>query len=165
MSIEITWTITALIAVSSFLSPIAVAIINNRHHTKIRAIELEHDERLKQIDLHQQALIRQADIYYADKKTAFSAFAKASGAFSLSKQTAQTYETLHASIDTALLFCNPENQKLLIDFQNYVDAQVFGSEYSIHSRAEYSKALNKISLSLNKELESTKPIIDCKSGK
>ncbi len=44
MNVNITWTITAIIAVSSFLSPIAVAIINNLHHAKMRKLELEHDE-------------------------------------------------------------------------------------------------------------------------
>lgn len=69
MSLDITWTITAIIAVSSFLSPIVVAIINNRHQARLRKYELEHDRQIKQIDLNQQALIRQADVYYADKKS------------------------------------------------------------------------------------------------
>ena len=33
MTFDVTWTITAIIAVSSFLSPIAVAIINNMHNS------------------------------------------------------------------------------------------------------------------------------------
>ena len=47
MTFNITWTITAIIAVSSFLSPIAVAIINNHHHVRIRKMELEHDEYMR----------------------------------------------------------------------------------------------------------------------
>lgn len=34
MDFQITWTITAIIAVSSFLSPVVVAVINNRHHSQ-----------------------------------------------------------------------------------------------------------------------------------
>lgn len=44
MTIEITWTITAVIAVSSLLSPIFVALINNRNNAKIRNLELEHTD-------------------------------------------------------------------------------------------------------------------------
>ena len=51
MTIEITWTITAIIAVSSFLSPIFVARINNKHQEKLRKLELEHDEYMRQLDL------------------------------------------------------------------------------------------------------------------
>ena len=74
MAIEITWTITAIIAVSSFISPIFVAIINNKHQIKMRRLELEHDEYMRQLDLQQQTMVRQFDIYYADKKSCFSQF-------------------------------------------------------------------------------------------
>ena len=57
MEINITWTITAIIAVSSFLSPIAVAIINNRHHAQIRKMELKHDEYMHWLDLQQSTTI------------------------------------------------------------------------------------------------------------
>lgn len=165
MKFDITWTITAVIAVSSFLSPIFVAIINNRHHTKLRKMELEHDEYLKRLELQQHASIRQSDIYYSDKKSAFSEFVKCSGEFSIDRQRGGRYQVLHSAIDNALLFCNPKNQKHLNDFLNYIDTQVFGSTSGINERVEYSKRLNEICLSLNQELESTKPVIDCESCK
>lgn len=71
MEINITWTITAIIAVSSFLSPIVVAIINNRHHARLRKMELEHDEYIRWLDLQQTTTVKQFDIYYADKKKIF----------------------------------------------------------------------------------------------
>lgn len=162
MQFDVTWTITAIIAVSSFLSPIAVAIINNRHQIKMRKMELDHDDRIMQMNLQQQALTRQSDIYYSDKKVAFSDFTQCAGAFSLSRQSGERYHALHSSIDKALLFCNSENQKLLIDFRNYVDTEIYGSTYGQRERDEYSKALIEISLSLNRELELTKPVIDYK---
>lgn len=94
MNFDITWTITAVIAVSSFLSPVAVTIISNRHQAKLRALELEHDERLRKLDLKHQIVIKQLDIYYADKKDAFSNFLNAAGLFSIGKQSRQSYERL-----------------------------------------------------------------------
>lgn len=48
LKFDITWTITAIIAVSSFLSPIAVAVINNLHHAKMRRMELDYDRHIKE---------------------------------------------------------------------------------------------------------------------
>lgn len=159
MKFDITWTITAVIAVSSFLSPIFVAIINNRHHAKIRKMELEHDEYMHQLNLNQQSIVKQFDVYYADKKEAFSEFANTAGIFSMGKGSQRDYENLHSAIDKCMIFCNSENNQLLCDFQNYIDIQVFGGGYSPSERSEYSKRLNSVVLSLNKELQSTKPVI------
>lgn len=166
MNIDITWTITAVIAVSSFLSPIAVAIINNKHQAKVRRLELEHDERIMELELQQQSVVKQFDIYYVDKRESFSDFVKQAGQFSMSKQSVKHYELLHSAIDTCLLFCNSSNQQRLCEFQQYIDNQVFGATYTIVERTSYSQKLNEISLALNQELESTKPIIQretCKS--
>lgn len=164
MSLDITWTITAIIAVSSFLSPIAVAIINNRHQARLRKYELEHDRQIKQIDLNQQAIIHQADVYYADKKAVFMEFAKCAGAFSMDRSHTARYQALHSAIDNALLFCNSENQIMLIDFQILVDTELFGGSYTPDERADYSTRISKILMSLNKELESTKPVINSECG-
>lgn len=43
MNFDITWTITAVIAVSSFLSPVVVSWMNNKHHYKMRKLELQSD--------------------------------------------------------------------------------------------------------------------------
>lgn len=165
MNIDITWTITAVIAVSSFLSPIAVSIINNKHQAKIRKLELEHDTHARQLELYNQAIAKQFDVYYADKREAFSEFVKNAGVYSMGKQSTRDYECLHSALEKALLFCNVENQTLMINFLNYVDTDAFGGGFSQGERTTYSKYLTEISLSLNKELESTKPVIDCESSK
>lgn len=94
MNLNITWTITAIIAVNSFLAPIFVALTNNKHHSQIRKLELEHDANLRQIDLQQQANIHQVEIYYSDKKQAFSEFIVAAGNFSKSRSNSHMYEAL-----------------------------------------------------------------------
>lgn len=161
MKFDITWTITAVIAASSILSSILVAIINNKYQSKIRKMELEHAEYMHQLDLHQQSTIRQFDIYYADKKKAFSDFAAEAGNYAFNTQSAHSYNALHSSIAKALLFCNTENQIMLCDFLKRAD-DIFGKPFSLDDRYAYSQVLNKVSLSLNNELQSTKPVIQSK---
>lgn len=164
MKFDITWTITAVIAASSILSSILVAIINNKYQTKIRKMELDHAEHMHQLDLQQQFTIRQFDIYYADKKKAFSDFATEAGNYAFNTQNTHSYNSLHSAIDKALLFCNAENQIMLCDFLKYADS-IFGQPFSFEDRYAYSQTLNKVSLSLNNELQSTKPVIQCECGK
>ena len=164
MKINITWTITAIIAVSSFLSPIAVAIINNRHHARIRKMELEHDEYMRWLDLQQATVIKQFDIYYADKKKAFADFANAAGQFSHSKQSINVYQSLQSTTHIAMLYCNKSNYDLLSDFLAYADS-IWGNGYTKNERGEYTKTFTSIATALNKELASTKPVIQRKPSK
>lgn len=161
MKFNVTWTITAIIAVSSFLSPIFVAIINNRHQAKMRKMELEHAEHIRWLDFQQSTVIKQFDVYYEDKKKAFSDFAHAAGLFSFAKEEENEYQLLQASAHKAMLFCNQSNYDFLSDFLEYVD-DIFGSGYTKTERDEYTKTLTSIITSLNEELASTKPVIQCK---
>ena len=164
MEINITWTITAIIAVSSFLSPIAVVIINNRHHARIRKMELEHDEYMRWLDLQQTTTVKQFDIYYADKKKSFADFANAAGQFSFAKEEEREYKMLQSSAHTAMLYCNKSNYDLLSDFLEYID-NIFGSGYTKAERDDYTKTLTSVITSLNEELASTKPVIQREPGK
>ena len=164
MTIEITWTITAVIAVSSFLSPIFVALINNRHQVKMRRMELEHIEYIRQLDFRQQSMLKQFDVYYADKKAAFSDFLRAAGAYSRGKRSRCDYESLQSSLQTSLLFCNAKSKASLLAFLEYAD-KIMGSSYTQHERNEYSKALSSVTNALGEELSLTKPVMDCKKGK
>ena len=164
MTLEITWTITAIIAVSSFLSPIFVAIINNKHQTKMRKLELEHDEYMRQLDIQQQLTEKQFDIYYSDKKTAFADFLRAAGAYSRGKKNPHDYELLQSSLQISLLFCNDGSKPLLLSFLEYAD-KISGGSYTERERDEYSKTLAAVTTALNRELTLTKPVMNCEKGK
>lgn len=43
--IDLTVTISVILALAAIVSPIATALINNAHHTKIRKMELEYEEK------------------------------------------------------------------------------------------------------------------------
>lgn len=163
MTFDVTWTITAIIAVSSFLSPIAVAIINNRHNTKMRKIELEHDEYIRWLNFQQSTIINQFNVYYSDKKNAFADFSNAAGQFSFAKEEEREYKMLQSSAHTAMLYCNKSNYDLLSDFLEYID-NIFGSGYTKAERDDYTKTLTSVITSLNEELASTKPIIQRNPG-
>lgn len=160
MKINITWTITAIIAVSSFLSPIFVAIINNRHHSKMRKLELAHDEQLRKLDLQQQNTIHQFDIYYADKKKAFSDFLQAAGDYYASKHTLESYMKVQATAHSALLFCNGTTQAKLFDFLEYVDT-VADEATDSSKRRQYSATLSMFAVAMSEDLELAKPCINC----
>ena len=54
MKVDLTWTITAIIAVASFMSPVIVTLLNNRHDYKLRKLEV--DSKIKQEVLSKFAL-------------------------------------------------------------------------------------------------------------
>lgn len=54
MKFDLTWTITAIIAVASFMSPVIVTLLNNRHNYKVKKLEI--DSKVKQDVLSQFSL-------------------------------------------------------------------------------------------------------------
>lgn len=160
MKIDVTWTITAIIAVSSFLSPIAVAIINNLHQAKMRKMELDHDRQIKELNLKQQAIIRQTDICYADKKNACSEVLRCAGTFASNKKSTEKYKNLHSAIDTAFLFCSYGTRRYLDYFLEQIDQTFFGDGLSESERISYSNEVSALANALSNDLESTKPVVD-----
>ena len=161
-SFDLSWTITAVIAIAAFLSPIFVAIINNYHSRLMRKMDIVHEEKLKDIDAYLELAKKQFDTYYYDKKTAFSDFLSAAGKFSTNKQYSSSYAEVHSSLQCALVFCNHETQTLLIKFLEYIDTTAFGQSYVSSEREKYSAHLQEIALQLSKDLASTKPTTNCK---
>lgn len=159
--LDLSWAITAVIGVVALLSPIAVAIINNYHAYKMRQLDIAHEEEKKKMELDHEAMQKQFEIYYADKRSAFSELLKEAGKFSTRKQSLDDYKALHSAVDNAILFCNPSTQQILISFIEQVDMEIFGGGCSEDERTLYTSLITKLSRQLNQELESTKPVIKC----
>lgn len=66
--LDLSWVITAVIAIAAFLSPVAVALINNHHAYKMKKLEFCHEENMKKLSLSHEAAQKQFEIYYTDKK-------------------------------------------------------------------------------------------------
>lgn len=157
--LDLSWVITATIAVAAFLSPIFVAIINNRHSRIMRQMDIMHQETIKKMESEAALIEKQFSIYYADKRAAFSDFLQAAGHFSSTTQSTSVYEALHSSADRALLFCNEYNRDFIIDFLKRVDEEFYGINASRTQRREYTSLITSIASSLNDELSATKPPI------
>ncbi len=140
MDIKITWTITAIIAVSSFLSPIFVAIINNFHQRKLRKLELEYDMSLKKLT-----------VFYENKKNAFSNFLCEAGKACTDMGLPPTELDFYAHAQTAILFASKENQLLISSFIQTAAEELDGtaSDFACH---KLQSQLSSIAIALNKEL-------------
>lgn len=154
MKFDITWTITSIIAVSSFLSPVLVAIINNRHQRKMRKMELEHDIAVKKLTIH-----------YEDKKKAFSDFLFNAGIMCSNNVAYEIKQNFFACVQTASLFASAENQNLISkfasDIMGYLDRTTPPNAYDT-----LRNNLLVISASLNNELNLLQAeIYNCPKGK
>lgn len=141
--------VTSVIAIAAIVSPTLVAIINNTHQTKLKILEFRHDSR-----------VRQFEIYYADKKAAFSEFIRAAGAFASDRADTSAYADLLSALNRALLFCDHKNKTVLHDFLGFIDSEFFSSGEDLDSYREYSERLHGVADCLSLDLESTKPRVD-----
>lgn len=156
--LDLSWAITTVIAITAFLSPIVVALINNHHAAKMKQMEFVHEENLKQMEQSRQMAEKQFEIYYADKKSAFTEFIQAAGDYSTGKEYRNTYSRLHSATNKVLLFCNEKNQDLMLNFLNKVDKSSFGKGCTSEELQSFSQTLTCIARSLNDELSSNKPV-------
>lgn len=141
--------VTSVIALAAIVSPTLVAIINNTHQTKLKILEFKHDSQ-----------VRQFEIYYADKKAAFSEFIRAAGVFASYRADTSAYADLLSALNRALLFCDHKNKTVLHDFLDFIDGECFNSSEDLDSYREYSKRLRNVADCLSLDLESTKPRVD-----
>lgn len=146
---DFTITLTVIIAVIAFVSPIFVAIINNVHHSKIRKMELQNQLEQKQFET-----------YYFDKEKAYAQFSHDAGKFLSNAEYAKAYEKLYSSIYTVMLLCDQSTQSLLVDFMNHVNQILIGTSKTTQTwEEEYLKKLSALTTALNTELYSTAKII------
>ena len=155
--VDLSWAITGIIGCAALLSPIAVAVINNHHAYKMRKLDIAHEERKAQMALAHESVQKQFEVYYADKRIAFSALLKEAGNFSTHKQALDNYCSLHSAVDNAILFCNSDTQEFLISFLERIDKEILGGSYTDRERAVYTSLITALGHQLNKELASTKP--------
>lgn len=134
MNFDITWTITAVIAVSSFLSPVVVSWMNNKHHYKMRKLELQSD-----------LINNQISTLYNDKLTSYKKFIEVAGQYSMYSDSGRTYTKVNASLHESMILCDEITYPLLLEFQNKMDS--FSRD-----RESYNALFTEISKSFNREL-------------
>lgn len=147
-AIELSITITAIIALVSLLSPIVVTIINNQHQYKIKKMESRNSIKEKLIQN-----------YYLDKSTAFRTFLVNAGNYCSIYWNREFHTSMCASLENALLYCeNTETLELLLEFNQYINnkfSTLRNDNKGIEDILEITNKLTYISIALNKELSDT----------
>ncbi|MBP3446487.1 MAG: hypothetical protein J6K64_04340 [Clostridia bacterium] len=147
--------ITVVIGCVAFLSPIVVSLINNRHNAKMREKEMAHQQKMKKIELEHEYAIKQLDVYYKEKKDAFSKFLISAGSiFFDTSSTKHTLNDLESAAANALLFCSYENKDRILIFLKYANNYEV-IPFTTEKKREFSDKLAEISYFLNEELKST----------
>lgn len=141
MKFDITVTITAAIALVSLISPVIVALINNRHHRKMRELELEYD-----ITKSKLAML------YENKKTAFSNFLVDAGRGCFDSGNPEVEMKFYASSQNALLFASEKNRTLISQFIQNTAQLLDSSSYDDDATHKLQEELSNLAVSLNEEL-------------
>lgn len=133
--VDFTITISILLAICALFAPSITAVINNRHHYRMRKLELEYD-----------AQMHYSDLIYKNKYDTYQTFLNIAGDYSLMNEYASNYTQVLAASQTSLLLCDSLSKPLLLEFINSLDSE------ASPVRHEYTLLLNKISDSFNREL-------------
>ena len=156
LKIDFTLTITVIIALAAIISPVLVALINNRHNAKMREKEMLHEQRLKQLELSHELAVKQLDMYYIQKKTAFENFLVVAGKLLYDIGIADGIPKLHSAAANALLYCSEENKIRISAFLRYSYTEAGSQcELSENERLKFSERITELSYHLNEELKST----------
>lgn len=153
MEIDLTWTITAIIAVSSFASSVAVALINNKQQQKMHQMDLDYDKSVAELRVKQEIFHLQSDKNYVDKKAAYMCFIEKAGHFTCAPFDLQNYADLLSASSNVILFCTDETQHLLSEFIAYAEELTTCCELSKDELKIYHHNLSELSLAFRKELE------------
>lgn len=164
-ALDLSWTITAAIAIMSLISPIFVALINNEHIRKIKKLDIAHAERLRKMDNDLSISKEYLDVYFRDKKQALLNLIKCANYFSVHSEYNDPYFELHTAAEQAMLFCNEATNLILREFLLYVDREVYGQSLDSYELEVYNKELSKIVSVIYDEFKSSNPLIDTKQCK
>ncbi|MCR5836003.1 MAG: hypothetical protein K6G88_05830 [Lachnospiraceae bacterium] len=144
MNLDISFTIASIVAITSIISPIFVALINNRHHSKIRKLELSCELKQKQLST-----------YYRDKFNAYNQLIDLAGSFLAHNGNRSQYGGLTTAIHNAYLLSNDDSKSVIQDFSNYITNDAFGNGMTLQQRKEYEKKLFALSSALRNDLSIT----------
>ena len=133
--VDFTITISILLAICALFAPSITAVINNHHQYKIRKLELTYDTQM-----------HYSDLIYKNKYDTYQAFLNAAGDYSLMNEYVGNYTQILAASQNALLLCDSLSKPLLLEFVKLINSN------SSPVRDEYTRLLNKISDSFNREL-------------
>ncbi len=133
--VDFTITISILLAICALFAPSITAVINNRHHYRMRKLELEYD-----------AQMHYSDLIYKNKYDTYQTFLNVAGDYCLMNEYASNYTQILAASQNALLLCDNLSKPLLLEFVNFINSN------SSPVQNKYTQLLTEISDSFNREL-------------
>lgn len=128
VTLDLSVTIAGIIAISAIVSPIATAIINNRHHARMKRMELDHATRTE---------------YFARARELYEGFLRAAGAciHYPSKEALQEFGFRSGSI----MYYAPENLlNDIIAFEKIIQDSKTPQSQKIDLLANLAKEIQKI---------------------
>ena len=97
MNIDLSITISVILALSAILSPIIVAIINNRHQRKMKQLEMANEHKIRAIEEYMSKLVEY-----------------------ITRPSSHVRKEYGYSFGQALLYVSSSNRKLMIEIDNLV---------------------------------------------
>lgn len=134
MKFDSTMTFALIISITSLVSPIVVAVINNKHLTKMKEIEI-NQENFKNISLHKREL--------------FERFLYLIGEFSY-ENTQKEISELLTSYYLILPYIPKEKTVYFRAFAHHIAKQDFENEHSIFANLLHDEIIPTIKTELDK---------------
>lgn len=135
LEFDSTITISIILAICALFAPSITAVINNRHHYKIRELELRHDHTAKK-----------TETLYERKCTTYMALIRAAGQYAVNHTATSFRSELLACIQAAILLCDSSTLPLLLKINGLIEYKEQFDE------SQYLIVLTSLSEALNKEL-------------
>jgi len=109
-NLDLSISIAVIIALTALISPIIVALINNKHQYKMKKMEYEENEKAKLLEIQSEFKRHQWDTYYSKATVVYEELAKNVGMFLGDTSYIEPYSKSIASINQALVYADNDLQ-------------------------------------------------------
>lgn len=142
--IDLTVSISVIVALCAIISPMLVAIINNRHALKVKEIELSYSLKEKQLTT-----------LYQDKFTAYEKLINEIGTFIAHNKNSDCFGSLSTAIQNAYIVANTDCTYKIQSFAKYISDDAFGADWSRELIQELQSEFFNLTSFLKLDLETT----------
>lgn len=143
--------ITVVLAFSTCISPVLVALINNSHARKIKALELSATESLRKLELNSEIKRQIVSSDHKIKYNSYLNFIQAASEYMFDNKTPTTYAKLLAAYSECVM--NGINWGEMDGYMQYVKPPEVAPELNEHSLEQMSYFLNDIAEKFNHSLQ------------
>lgn len=148
--------LTIGVAIAAFISPIVVALINNRHARLIRKAELEHEEKMKQIECDHALSIERLNATSSMKNQVFLNLIECLSGFYEDPADVSNKSSLITSMYKAALYC--ENRLIQNNIFNLIyDVRSGFSDKDGKSLERFQTSMESLVHALHFEISGLKP--------